>query len=622
MLAFFAAYLLFIVYFMLGSRYPYAWGVSGWVAILAWSGSYGNEAGAFDYAVFRYLETTAGVVIFTIVCMVLWPRRAGDQLGALGGQLWTAISDLFSRCRDQLEGGDVPEDVPEVRGRLSVTMMQMKATLDAAYADTPWVARTTPVWERFRGHVRSFHVLLETWRQTIEDAATAEPIRRVPGLDGALDRFAKRVDRIAALWASLPPKGDPPPDEDGDLLEAIPLTEDADACLDLSHLDRAAIAVFVTRWIELDASCVALLHDLRELALGIESPAHPVERDPIAFERPPRFVPGRLVKAAYPSACMIVAFLLWIVADPPTGPTVPAVTAPIAIVLALTGMSAVKLLNVFLISIWVTVAPFYFFVMPALDSGEALFAATFVFAFLFGILGPVAPLWKTMPLMMFTTMTGISNDQSYSFMAFAMGAQMLFLVFLVAAVLGRLWFPSRPEMKFLGGVRKLLAESEQVLAGLSRGVVRRHCFQAMGLVLARQLPMASKGIEYDRFPENDPKKVQALLGALDVLVTRLKTLAVASAKGAGGDPIADELRALLRRRLRRWGTFETDGDLAKDPDIEVLIDKLRRRADAAEEIDREAYAVFGAARGFVSAMRSTQGAMKAIRWDQWEEARF
>jgi uncharacterized membrane protein YccC len=84
MLAFLSCYLLIVAYFMQGSRHIYAWFVAGFLVPLIWSTTYGKVDSAFHYATFRYLETSAGILIYTTISVLLWPRHAGDKFFKTG----------------------------------------------------------------------------------------------------------------------------------------------------------------------------------------------------------------------------------------------------------------------------------------------------------------------------------------------------------------------------------------------------------------------------------------------------------------------------------------------------------------------------------------------------------
>ena len=73
-LCFVASYLLFVSYFMQRSKFSYAWFVAGFVPLLVWSHSYMNVSVAFGYGVYRFLETAAGIVIYMLLSILLWPN--------------------------------------------------------------------------------------------------------------------------------------------------------------------------------------------------------------------------------------------------------------------------------------------------------------------------------------------------------------------------------------------------------------------------------------------------------------------------------------------------------------------------------------------------------------------
>lgn len=65
-----AVYLFIISYFMQLSKYWYAWYVAGFVPFVAWSYSYANEAYAFYYGAYRFLETITGIFIFSVMSLI------------------------------------------------------------------------------------------------------------------------------------------------------------------------------------------------------------------------------------------------------------------------------------------------------------------------------------------------------------------------------------------------------------------------------------------------------------------------------------------------------------------------------------------------------------------------
>ena len=70
-------------------------------------------------------------------------------------------------------------------------------------------------------------------------------------------------------------------------------------------------------------------------------------------------------------------------------------------------------------------SPIYWLVMPALSTGLGLLGLIFIYSFVFGYLGGRSPALKSGPIMMFLMMTGISNQQRYSFNGPVDGALMV-----------------------------------------------------------------------------------------------------------------------------------------------------------------------------------------------------
>jgi uncharacterized membrane protein YccC len=239
---FLASYLVLIGYFMLASEYVYAWFVAGFVPLIVWGDTYMNVQNAFYFGTYRYLETTAGVVIYTLVCLV-----------------WTPATD----------SQDLPQDEPK-----------------------------------------------------------------------------QPADHGNVGWDS-----------------------------------------------------------------------------------------ERFLKALFPGACFVAAFFFWIYVNPPTGPSIPMMAGVLGLVMLMSKANPVSLLMVLLASAIFAVAPVYLFVMPHLSHGSALFALIFVYSFVFSLAGAVSPALKMGPLVIFVMMTGISNQQNYSFLGLINGAMMILLAQSVVTVI-------------------------------------------------------------------------------------------------------------------------------------------------------------------------------------------
>ena len=212
------------------SRYPYAWFVAGFLPSLVWATTYGKVDNAFHYAIFRYLETSAGIVIYTLVSTLLWPRQAGDQLNQQGASFCAGLRDLFGCYRRQLEDGELPPRRPNCETNWPGPTPNAR--------DAPGSLRRHAVggrqkraWEAFRVNARAIGDAMELWRQSIDDCRRLDLDRLLPQVHAALETLSQRLARIDDLWRVRSAGEQERTRTDGDdpLLESLQLEVGRDA---------------------------------------------------------------------------------------------------------------------------------------------------------------------------------------------------------------------------------------------------------------------------------------------------------------------------------------------------------------------------------------------------------
>jgi len=648
---FLASYLLVIGYFMQTSRYSYAWFVAGFLPPLVWSTSYMKVDTAFHYAIFRYLETTAGIVIYTFVSALFWPRNSGDLLNQQGKAFWAGFRELFGFYRRQLTEGKLPTEAADLRTRLVGNLSQMLTTLQAAYSDTSSVRDQERVWEVLRVNVRALGDALELWRESIGDCRRLDLEQLLPQSGPALDTLDKRLERIVVLWDARQQKEDiTETHDDTGLLKPLGLKVDRQSGLDLSHFDRAALMSFVQQLEVLDQVSSEVLRTLRVLARLDTSRGFRSQFIPRDLFQPARWQPQRLMKALYVPICFIVAYIFWIYTDPPTGPSIPYITTAVGLSMVLTPFNPMAVLFIMVVSIWAAVAPVYFFVMPALDSGVGLLSLIFLYTFFFGYLGGRSPMLKLCPIMMFVMMTGISNQQTYSFTGLVNGAMMMILGLSILSVVYMLWTPSRPEWILLSSLKRFFHGCGQITSGFAlyrikdraKGrKLRKRYYESMVLPVPRELIKVEKNLDYKLFPDNTPEKVKNLVDSLQSISFRLQALEIAHDRVVTHcpdlmtslSPLGKPLREQLQRVFARWARFERADALGDERailqqisrDLEKRLDTLDHDKDEVRAEDRmikNFYALLGSVRSLIEAMADMQSVISQINWDQWAKARF
>ena len=440
----FAFYLALIGYFMQASRYSYAWYVAAFVPLVVWGDNYPHFDSAFYFGVFRYLETTAGILIYTAVDLVFWPRQAGDQLDAQGDQFWSAVRDFVQSCRQQLADARNVADSDRVK-KLTGSLKQVTSTLQDAYLDTPVVRAQRRVWEVWRVHASDLVDALVAWQQCISSTAGSNLGPLMPRLDAQINILEKRIERIATLWQQQQPGTDASNHDDSPLLEKLTFDVDPSAPSASDHAGQPDLTRFVHQLEAVDEASREVLRTSRVLAGLDRSSAPSISPTRMHVSRLFGWERERLIQALFPPAAFIVAFFFWILVNPPTGAKVPMFVGILALVILRTPMNPLPLLVVFMVSIFVAVAPIYWLVMPTLSTGIGLLCLIFVYTFFFGYLGGKSPALKSGPIIMFVTMTGISNQQSYSFTGTVDGALMILLAGTIMTVVYGFFNPASPR---------------------------------------------------------------------------------------------------------------------------------------------------------------------------------
>jgi len=640
-----AVWLVFVGYFLQTTRQGDTWFNAGMLAVAVWSSSYMRVDTAFHFATTRFLETAAGVLLFTVVSTLLWPRTSRAALQQQGQNLWEELQALFKQYRQQLSTGSVPAEIAELRTRLAGEYQQLLATLEAAYSDTPRVAAKKRSWEILRTNLRAFGNAQELWRESINDCRELDLNTLLPGLEPALGTLSQRLARGRMLWEEQKTDVVEPDPDDTGLLTELVLETDDHSCKVLSHFQQAALMNFVAQLHLLDRSSRELLQTLRVLANldpNSKLQRHALIADPF---HPSAWNLDRLLKALFPAICWIVGYAFWVYINPPGGPAIPMMGAIFGLMMVMAPANLFGLLIVLLLSMFVAVAPLYLFLMPTLDSGFGLLALIFVYTFVFGYLGGRSPILKIGPLAMFVMMVDINNQQAYSFMALVTTGLVMLLGISIVVVVHRLLSPLHPEKVLLRSVHRFLAGSARIINDFrlrsprqqSRGRKRRkRAFETAILPISAQLLSIEKNLDYALFPDNTEEKVQHLVDSLQSVRLRLLTLE-ASYTTAESESLElmqslevfnGKWRERIRKVLEKWARLEPADVLINEwrtqpslsQELEQQLDKVNDDVDGQDL--RNIYAVLGSIQSLLEAMKELGDSMQQINWDQWAVERF
>ena len=645
-----AVYLVVIGYFIQTARQGDIWFNAGFMPVAIWTSSYMQVESAFHIANARFLETAAGVLIFSLVSALLWPRTSGQPLARQGQALWEGFSRLFSEYRRQLAEASPSNEAAKLRAGLAGDYQQMLTTLAAAYSDTPVVRARKQAWELLRTDLRLFGNALELWRESIDDCRQLDLHTLMPGLDTTLDTLEQHLTRSITLWQPQVHEATFAPGDIAALSQ--PLETDIDTAADgkLTVFQRAALMNFARQLHTLDRCSRSLQRTLHVLA-G-HTPLDSLQgraREPDPY-RPSRWNPERLLAALFPALCWTVAWLFWFYVEPPGGPAIPMMAAAFSLSMVMSPVNLVGLLIVLLLSMFITVAPVYMLVMPALDSGFALLALIFVYTYVFGYLGGKSPVLKLGPLMMFVMMVNITNEQSYSFIALVTAGLMMLLGVSVVVIVDRLLSPMHPEQVLLRNMRRFLGGCARIIGDIGLQShrqprrarrLRRRIYESRILPVTARLHDLEKKLDFDRFPDNSPEKVLQLVDGLQSMRWRMQSLELTYDRVASEfpelmqalAPMNATWRRHVKSRLQKLVKLVSAGETAKaefkSGDISGQLTEqfeAQKKASAMHSLDdrslQQLYAVMGSTQSLLEAVGRLGDSMEQINWQQWSAARF
>ena len=260
--------------------------------------------------------------------------------------------------------------------------------------------------------------------------------------------------------------------------------------------------------------------------------------------------------------------------------------------------------------------------------------------------GRLAPL-KTLALVMFVMMTGISNQRSYSFIGLVDGALMMTLALVVVAVVQTLLCPSRPEQSLLHSVRHFFFGCAKIVGGYSLAAparqdrgrwLRKRSFESMVLPALRKIQTAQKHLDFKLFPDNPPEKVERLLGSMQNITYRLQALEIAHQHlvqqgfeyPESFAQVDNQVRTALQHVFEGWASLEPRDEFEQQrtsiqnlaQDLRKQLDVLEDRQDSSDQVLTDLYTLLGSVRGLIEAMETAQDVISQIDWRQWATPRF
>lgn len=630
-------YVGFCAYMQTGKKRQYFWFTSGFICVVISIHS-SNSLAAFQIAVERGQETVTGILVYSLVSMLLWPRSSRGALIDASRKLLATQAGLYRIYLSLMSGNGSGKDSKALSLQEVQLLPQVGQLLDAAETDSYEVWEMRHQWRHFHRLSTTLRETLDRWHEGLPQIRDLDLSKPLPNLDSLSAEIDRRFAEIAHMLAGQAPARMP---------EAVALKIDRTEIRAFSNFHKAAIAVFQTQIESLEALSRALFDCVRDLSGFGGSVSKSLQDE--SQRRGLRIDPDRFQGAITVMATLWIAIFIWIYVDPPGGSNFVMMATVLTMAIVRMGIDP-EMIALPLILSAIFAGILYIFVMPHLSGygqlGVMIFVVTFAITYLFS--APRLAGMKIIALAMFVYNISLQNQQVYSFASFANGLTMICLV--VALFIATAYIPPspRPEKAFLRLLRRFFRSAEFLMSRLAfnrreqNGLIVRWQIAFFRNDLTRtpaKLAVLGQRIDYRLLSGQTPDQIQTLVTSLQALSYRMQDLLE-----AGASPQSELLVRELRADVRTWriAVQEIFGETSKKPErlvaaslrsrldamllrLETRIDEaLNNAADGAisEEEVKNMFLLLGAHRGVSEALVAFAGHVGRIHWDLLREERF
>ncbi len=216
------------------SRYHYFWYVSGFVTVVICLEAGPDPVRAFQTAMLRAQETGLGILVYTLVSILLWPRSSVSDFKAISIDLVSVHRRLCHAhlyLMDRQMSWKELQAIREQEVHKQSIFDQLLPTVESESYEV-WAFRRH--WGRFRDLSVELMETMEHLSAGLKEAREFDWNRFMPNLDVFSKELDKRFEQIEQTLAGGPPQTSP---------KHIDISIDKQAVKTLSPFQKAGTAV-------------------------------------------------------------------------------------------------------------------------------------------------------------------------------------------------------------------------------------------------------------------------------------------------------------------------------------------------------------------------------------------
>ena len=589
----------------------------------------------FDIAILRVQQTALGAIVYSLVAVLVWPRRGDEDFFATVRGICDTQCGLFSGYVQLVMGKGAIAELQKPLAGVAAQLPTLRSKFEGAAYDSPDVRMMSGTWVALLGNIRALHTAFDRWGSGFGELQGLDLRRYLPGCDRFIAEVEARFQCVDRLLSGRPALREP------GVLE-LPLDEQALA--ELPHFQRAAVVSCRDRLLAVGGLAGSLFDNASRIHSG--EPAFADESTQAAPRQPWTIDLDRLNATIRQTTALWLAFLAIIYIE-----GVPIVVATVALTNAFS-MVMGKLPHLPATMMYKPViqggllgGAFYMFIMLHLEGfwelGGFLFAAIFALAYLFH--EPRAVLVRGIWMTMLVLIIGADNQQTYSFLVFAnwLLVGVMFVTFM--AIAWRFPISFRAEDRLRAQFRRYWLSTAFLLRDLAaegRGDWRhrwRRNFHGHQLIaLPPRLKVWATALSPSALEAADREHLDVLLLNVHLLGHRLRDLqesypdAIRLASVGELRHRGEQLRLRLAEMMEQLAQDPASFDSARclheleraENALQHLVEDLLGAAELTREDGQHIYRLLAAYHGLLGAFRGVADELDEIDWQRLCESRF
>ena len=631
-----AGWMMFTTYMMIkDEKLAYLWNVAGFAALAILATTPDSSASIFDAAMGRALETTLGIVVYTLVTVLVWPDTNIGTLKRVTIDLISVQARIFELIGSQENSTEVKKSLKETAEHELQLLAALKQSFYAKGSETYEVKESAEFWKEYYSLSTQLAQSFNRLYNSFMGLRDIDIVKIVPRLDEYRQEIIGRFE----LTEDILQKG-----TREFKIEPVVLDVDEAYLESLPPFDQLAFASSKREFEKVERLSRQILECANNIMDDsvIEKMAEPKTRASIYDRLSPDI--DHLKGILFIGSITLVSFCIWIFFDPPGHMMWMQLPPTIAMLVAATPQMKTNKMVVPSLIIYPFFLMVNMLVMPQLSGITQL--APLLFICMFCVFYFFTGVYKVLGVIAVTTKLMVHNEQTYDFAASAnmiiLSVSAYALIYAFSYILNS----PRPQRAVLGLIRRYFRSAEFLVSEIQndekKGMLRKFKIAFYSYEL-RTLPLKIKTwsnvINHKNYPENSTDEIEDLLINIYSLSNSIEEWLESSR--------LHQTKLILtetREELAKWhrgieSVFkgycnDLDSSLSKQIEdvlkrhittLESIVNKNNmqiERLDVTAQEKENLYRLMGSYQGLSLSLISYATVAEQINWKHWEEEIF